>query len=132
MNASLIIFPGQGSQAVQFSNTPPPPNNIYVCGGAFGGPDNFLGSRPPPAQHWDSVNNSNALTHRLPKLALIGIRVIVSLPPATPFCLFLNLFRIKMDNRRHPILQMLLQGLFKKLQLFLPTTPASLSPDVSF
>ena len=38
MNTSLIIFPVQGSQAIQFSNTPPPPNNVYVHGGAFGGP----------------------------------------------------------------------------------------------
>lgn len=79
MNASLIIFPVQGSQGVQFSNTPPPPNNGYVCGGMFGDPDTLGAGLPWPNTGTQLISLSGAPTHQLPKLAFIGIRVI-------PYC----------------------------------------------
>ena len=75
-------------------------NRTCVCGGGFGGGPDTMGAHLPWLNTGTQlVSLSSTPAYHFPKLAFMGIIVIVSLPPATPFCLFLNLFVIKMDNR---------------------------------
>lgn len=85
-NESLVIFPGQGSQAIQFSNTSHPPNNVCMC--VMGrGPDTMGAGLSWPNTGIQSTSPHGTHIYHLPKLAFMVTIAIASFPPATPFSL---------------------------------------------
>lgn len=113
MNSLLIIFPVQGVQAIQFSNIHSPPNNLYVYGGGFGGPDTLGAGLPWPNPGTQLISLSGAPP---PQIGLYQNKS-GRFSSGCPSLLSVSQFVQNQDGQQ--VTSNTSQGLFLKLQLFL-------------